>query len=93
MCAENFVPIDASGGALVVFEDAVAFHRSPKTASRALERESRAIARFNFSAYDACGRTVRLASPPNATWRPFDDRDRIAELSGVDVARYVADPR
>ena len=93
VCAENFVPIDASGGALVVFEDAVAFHRSPKTASRALERESRAIARFNFSAYDACGRTVRLASPPNATWRPFDDRDRIAELSGVDVARYVADPR
>jgi len=89
---ENFVPIDARGGVLCVFEDAAVLHRSPKSAGKALDAMTRAIARFNFSAVDDSGRTVRISAPDDASWAPFDDRGVVRGLDAVDCFEaYVRD--
>ncbi|ABO97218.1 predicted protein [Ostreococcus lucimarinus CCE9901] len=88
----NFVPIDARGGVLCVFEDAAVLHRSPKSAGKALDAMTRTIARFNFSAVDGSGRTVRIFAPDDASWTPFDDRGAVRGLTAMDgFDAYVRD--
>ena len=92
--AGNFVPVDARGGALVIFEDSAMLHRSPKRSAAALEAMSRVIARFNFSATRVSdGSTVRFEAPSSAVWQPFDDECCVRELD-VDaetIDEYVKD--
>ena len=92
--AGNFVPVDARGDALVIFEDAAALHRSPKTSTLALEAGTRVIVRFNFSAsYISDGRTVRFKAPPESEWRPFDEScvvgDLAAHLESAGIDEYI----
>lgn len=88
----NFVPIDARGGVLCVFEDAAVLHRSPKSAGKALDAMTRTIARFNFSAVDGSGRTVRIFAPDDASWTPFDDRGAVRGLTAMDgFDAYIRD--
>ena len=94
--AGNFVPVDARGDALVIFEDAAALHRSPKASVLALEAQTRVIVRFNFSAsYISDGRTIRFKHPPESAWRSFDDScvvgDLAAHVASAGIDEYIRD--